>query len=129
MKINELVSALMKSHDVSSTENIRRKKEIERLDSAFNDYFFDGGKVGRIVSNAGIADGTMSESSVFTSLNKTEIEVRLEFSTVDSQSKYQENFFLHVINGEYVISEMDGSFLCKSSKFPEKLFQRILSQI
>ncbi|MFP2785969.1 hypothetical protein [Enterobacter ludwigii] len=129
MKINELVSALMQSHDVTSEENNRRKKEIERLDSAFNDYFFDGGKVGMIVSNAGIAEGAMGESSMFTSLNKTEIEVRLSFSTVDSQSKYQENFFLHVINGEYVISEMDGSFLCKSAEFPEKLFQRILSQI
>lgn len=129
MKINELVSALMQNHDVTSEENNRRKKEIERLDSAFNDYFFDGRKVGRIVSNVGIAEGAMGESSIFTSLNKTEIEVRLSFSTVDSQSKYQENFFLHVINGEYVISEMDGSFLCKSSEFPEKLFQRILSQI
>lgn len=129
MKINEIVSALLHRHDVSLEENNRRKKEIESLDAAFNDYFYGGMKIGRIVSNAGIAEGAMGESSVFTSLNKTEIEVRLVFSTEDSQSKYQENFLLHSINGEYVISEMDGAFLCKASVFHEKFFQRVLSRI
>ena len=129
MRINEIKDALCSLHDVTRKESVSRQNEISMINNAVNGYFYDSGYFGPLVVNAGIADLGNRESSLFTDLSKTKIKVNIFIETDDSQSKYEECFFLFKINEEYMISTLDNDISCKASNFPEWLFKRILSKI
>lgn len=129
MIINDVASALLKKHDISLKESKRRKNELDKLNKSFNDYFYGGDFFGRIIYVSANSDGMMSEPTAFNHLDKTKFEVRICFSAGDSQVSYSEFFLMYVINGVYVISDLESNLLCDASCFHNKLHERMMAQI
>lgn len=129
MRINQIKDALCSLHNVTRKESINRQKEISRINNDVNVYFYDSGYFGNLVVNAGIAELGKGESSLFTDLSKTKLKVNIFIETDDSQSKYEEYFFLFKINEDYMISTLDNEVGCMASDFSEWLFERIISKI